>query len=295
LIVKFDTDGNVIWQREAGTVLEENTRWDNGYQILSVNNDRVYIAGSSEQGGDDVALAISFPADGSGADANFRGRFFLNTSTWEISTSTATVYDYTIALTSTQVTVTNETNITGVTTSTEYVNRALRTGDVDGRIEDLYSVSFEDGSVQTTAYTGALTREESFVYNTNDFYPNLVHANKLMRWEAEGWNSTVEIYIPHNDDVPFPIGTQMYFVKEQGIEAFMFWPWANIGNTNDIVIMPSNPADGFENDAYDTGEGWSVRHPNWDHVPAKVTLTKVGTNRWLLECSSPTHIMDWSW
>jgi hypothetical protein len=191
--------------------------------------------------------------------------------------------------------VTNETNITSVTTSTDNSTLALRTGDVDGRIEDLYSLSFEDGSVQTTAYTGALIREENFFENTNNFYPNLTHANKLIRWDNPQGNSTVDIYVPSDADVAFPIGTQMHFVKERGIRAFMFWPNGNIGNDNDITIMPSSPADGMLSDMYDTGEGWSVRHPNYDKVPAKVTLTKTDTNRWLLECSSPTHIMDWSW
>jgi hypothetical protein len=295
LIVKFDTDGNLLWQREAGTNNDEDSNWDNGYQILSVSNGQVYITGSSVQGTDDVAVAITFPVDGSGADANHRGRFFLHTATWSVSTTTATVYNYTIAVTSTQVTVTNETNITSVTTSTDNSTLALRTGDVDGRIEDLYSLSFEDGSVQTTAYTGALIREENFFENTNNFYPNLTHANKLMRWDNPQGNSSVDIYVPSDADVAFPIGTQMHFVKERGIRAFMFWPNGNIGNENDITIMPSSPADGRLSDMYDTGEGWSVRHPNYDKVPAKVTLTKVDTNRWLLECSSPTHIMDWSW
>ena len=295
LIVKFDTNGNVLWQRAAGTSSDEDTNWDNGYQILSVNNGQVYIAGSSYQGNDDSAISISFPTDGSGAEAYKRGRFFLNTATWEVSTTTATVYNFTLAVTSTQVTVTNETNISATTTSTNNSTLAIRTGAIDGRIEDLYSLSFEDGSVQTTAYTGALIREENFVYNTNSFYPNLTHANRLMRWSAPGWNDSVYIYVPHNDDVPFPVGTQMHFVKEQGINSFMFWPWANIGNDNDIVIMPSSPADNKYGDMYDTSEGWSVRHPDYDQVPAKATLTKVDTNRWLLSCDSPTHIMDWSW
>jgi hypothetical protein len=161
----------------------------------------------------------------------------------------------------------------------------------------LYSVSFEDGSVQTTAYVGSLPRAEDgdFIYNTNDFYPDLTHANRMMRWIAEDWNSSVYVYIPHNDDVPFPIGTQLHFVKDQGIRAFMFWPWGNIGNDNDITIMPSSPTDYMYGNMYNSGEGWSVRHIDYQYVPARVTLTKVDTNRWLLECTSPTHIMDWNW
>jgi hypothetical protein len=113
-----------------------------------------------------------------------------------------------------------------------------------------------------------------------------------VRWDASGWNDTVEVYVPHNDDVPFPIGTQIHFIKERGINRFFFWPWADIGNTSDMRIIPSSPAEGFENDAYDTNEGWSVRHPDGDRIPARVTLTKTDTNTWLLECSSPSHIMD---
>ena len=296
LVVKFDTDGNVLWQRELGTSDGESTSWDNGYQILSVDNGRVHLAGSTyNNDNNDVAIAMSFPTDGSGADTKHKGKFFIHTGTWEISTSTATVYNYTMVMNASQVTLTTETNFTCVTTSTDNSNLGLRTGSVDGRIEDLYSISFEDGSVQTTAYTGALIREENRVYNTNDFYPNITHANKLMRWDAENWNSTQHIYIPHNDDVPFPIGTQLHFVKERGINSFMFWTWANLGNSNDMRIIPSSPADGMENQVYNTSEGWSVRTPNYDDVPARATITKTDTNTWLLECSSTVHIMDWNW
>ena len=296
LVVKFDTDGNVLWQRELGTSDEESTSWNNGYQILSVDDGRVHLAGSTyNNGNNDVALAISFPTDGSGENIKHQGKFFIHTGIWEISTSTATVYNYTMVMNASQVTLTTETNFTCVTTSTDNSSLALRTGSVDGRIEDLYSISFEDGTVQTTAYTGALTREENRIYNTNDFYPNITHANKLMRWDADGWNNNQHIYIPHNDDVPFPIGTQMHFVKERGIQSFMFWCWANMGSTNDMRIMPASPADGMQQYAFDTSEGWSVRHPNYDPVPARVTITKTDTNTWLLECSSTVHIMDWNY
>jgi hypothetical protein len=117
----------------------------------------------------------------------------------------------------------------------------------------------------------------------------------MMRWYAENWNDSVEVYIPHNDDVAFPIGTQLHFVKDNGIRAFMFWPWGDIGNSNDVTIIPSSPDDNKYGSMYNSGEGWSVRHPNYDEVPARATLTKIDTNRWLLECASPSHIMDWSW
>jgi len=294
LIIKFDSDGDVLWQREAGTVLEESAQWDNGFQILSVANDRVNIAGSFEvDEGDSIALAMSFPTDGSGTSSNNKGGFILNTVDVFVTATTATVYDYTsLIVSSVQVTLTTATTIIASTSTTTNASIGIRTGDVDGRIENLYSLSFEDGTVQTTAYTGALTRAENRVDDTTDFYPNLSHANKFVRWDASGWNDTVAVYVPHNDDVPFPIGTQIHFIKERGINRFFFWPWANIGNTSDMRIIPSSPAEGFENDAYDTNEGWSVRHPDGDRIPARVTLTKTDTNTWLLECSSPSHIMD---
>jgi hypothetical protein len=297
LIIKFDSDGDVLWQREAGTVNEESAQWDNGFQILSVANDRVNIAGSfNVDEGDSIALAMSFPTDGSGADSNSKGGFILNTVDVFVTATTATVYDYTsLIVSSVQVTLTTATTIIASTSTTTNASIGIRTGDVDGRIENLYSLSFEDGTVQTTAYTGALIREENRVNDTNDFYPNLSHANKFVRWDASGWNDTVEVYVPHNDDVPFPIGTQIHFIKERGINRFFFWPWADIGNDNDICIMPSSPAEGMENDVFDTDEGWSVRVYNGDRIPARVTITKTDTNTWLLECSSTSHIMDWNY
>lgn len=297
LIIKFDTDGSVLWQREAGTVNDEDSQWDNGFQILSVANDRVNIAGSfAVAEGDSVALAMSFPTDGSGADSNSKGGFILNTVDVLVTATTATVYDYTsLIVAPAQVTVTTATTFTASTSTTTNASIGIRTGDVDGRIENLYSVSFEDGTVQTTAYTGGLTRVQNRVYNTNDLYLTLQDANKLIRCDSDGWNDSQQIYIPHNDDVPFPIGTQIHFVKERGIQAFMFWCWGDAGDENDMRILPSSPAEGMEGNVFNTDEGWSVRDPDYDKIPARVTITKTDTNTWLLECSSTRHIMDWSY
>ena len=299
LIIKFDSAGNILWQRAVGSTSDEDSNWDNGYQTLAVTDDRVYIAGSSYQSNDDVGFAASFPADGSGAQQAHIGNFFYNESyPWTISTTTSTVSVVGgLYFTTTQVTVTSETNITAVDSTATNLVRSIRSGEADGRIENVYSLSFEDGTVQTTAYVGGLARAEDgdFVYNTNNFYPNLAHAGKMIRWIAPNWNDSVRIYVPHNDDVAFPIGAQLHFVKDNGIRAFMFWPWGDIGNSNDVTIIPSSPDDNKYGSMYNSGEGWSVRHPNWDEVPARATLTKIDTNRWLLECSSPSHIMDWNW
>jgi hypothetical protein len=298
LIIKFDTDGNVVWQREAGTSVEENSNWNDGHQVLTVQGNKFYVAGSYDNGNSNVALGFSLPTDGTGADNEYRGKYSYRETTWTISTTTSTVDVMEIGFQAAEVVATT-TNTFAVSTVTNDVVEliAVRTGLVDGRINDLYSVTFEDGTVQKTAYTGALPRatDGNFFYNTNDFYPNLNHANKLMRWDAPGWNDRVDIYIPHNDDVAFPIGTQMYFVKERGISRFRFKVWSDIGNNNDIVIMPSNPNSNLYSNMYDSNEGWSVHHYDFEFVPAKVTVTKVDTNRWLLSCDSPSHEMDWNY
>ena len=297
LVVKFDKDGTVLWQRTIGSTADEDTNWNNGFQILSVTDDKVYLAGSSYQGGDDVGLAISFPTDGSHLPEQHIGRFIYESIDFNIVATTATVYNLTgIVFESTPLSVTNQTNLIASTATTEISTTGLRYGN-EGRIADIYSLTFEDNTVQRTAYTGGLSRDEDgvYIYNTNDFYPNLQNAGKFMTWSAPYWNDSVQIYVPHNEDVPFEIGTQMHFIKQQGIGAFMFWPWANIGDTNDIVIEPSSPADYMHGDMYNSNEGWSVRHYDWEQIPARATLTKIDTNRWLLECTSPTHIMDWSW
>ena len=298
LIIKFDTNGTVLWQREAGTNFEENSNWNDGHQILTVQGNRFYVAGSYYAGNNDTALGFSLPTDGTGASNEFLGGYLYRETALTISTSTSTIDVMEIGFQYAEV-VSTTTNTFSVSTVTNDVVElmALRTGDVDGRINDLYSVTFEDGSVQKTAYVGGMPKalDGDFFYNTDDFYPNLTHANKLMRWYAPGWNDLVDIYIPHNDDVAFPIGTQMHFVKEQGISKFRIKPWANFGNTDDIAIMPSSPDSNLYGNMYDTNEGWSVHHNDFEHVPAKVTVTKVDTNSWLLSCDSPSHIMDWNY
>ena len=299
LIMKFDTDGNLLWQREAGTTADEDAHWNNSFQIITVQGNKFYIAGSTYQGDDDVALGISFPTDGSGASDDYRGRFFYRETDWSVSTSTASVVNsYFYWSTATSLTVTTSTNWTASTgTSTDAV-MYIRTGETGGRLEDLYSLTFEDGSVQKTAYKPGYTigMDSPRLYDTNDVYLTLPDAGKMIRWFAPDWGwANVDIYVPHNDQVPFEIGTEIHFMKDNGYDSFMFWCDNNFGNSNDITIMPASPSDGMQQYAFNTSEGWSVRHPDWDNVPCIVTLTKVDTNRWLLSCNSAVHIMDWSY
>jgi hypothetical protein len=301
LIVKFDTDGNVLWQREAGTTADEDSNWNNSFQLITVQGDKFYLAGSTYQGNDDVALGISFPTDGSGASDDYHGRFLYKETNWSVTTSTAAVVDSLLYWsTATSLTVTTSTNWTVSTgTSTDAV-MYIRTGETGGRLENLYSMSFEDGTVQTTAYKPGYTMggESPRWYNTDQYYLTMQDAGKMTRCVAPEWGwATQNVYVPHNDKVPFEIGTEIHFMKDQGFESFMFWCDNSLGNSNDITIMPASPNYdyGMQNYMYDSGEGWSVRHPNWDNVPCIITLTKVDTNRWLLSCNSPVHVMDWSY
>lgn len=293
LIVKFDSDGNLLWQREAGTNADEDTNWNDGYQILSVAGDRFYVCGSTYQGGDDIGLAMDLPTDGSGSTSTQFSRYFYKNTEWSVTTSTATVTSMSIEFNDLELTV-YTTNTFAVSTLTNVVEtRTIRTGDVDGRIENLYSISFEDGSVQTTAYIGGLPPgyTSPYIYNTNNYNINAADAGRMIRWVAPGWGNTVFIYVPGDNYYAFDIGTQIHFMKDQGIRALFFYP---LGGNNDVVIMPSRPADGMENQVYNSGEGWSVHHPSWNEIPCIVTLTKVDVNRWLLSTDSAVQVMDWS-
>ena len=297
LIVKFDTDGNVLWQREAGTTAQENANWNDGFQILTVQGNKFYVAGSFYNGNYDTALGFGLPTDGTGASIDHHGRYLYRETTWTISTSTGTVDVMEIGFQPAQV-VAATTNTYSASTVTNDVFEliALRTGDIDGRINDLYSVEFEDGTVQKTAYTGGVAESGAspFIYDTNSYYPTLSDAGKMIRWIANGWNDSVQIYIPSNSEVAFPVGTKLYFMKDDGIQSFMFWNGYG-GGDGDVTIMPSSPDSNLLGSVFNSGEGWSVHHPNWDHIPVMVTLTQVSVNRWLLECSSPTQVMDWNW
>jgi hypothetical protein len=304
LIVKFDTNGNVLWQREAGTTADEDSQWNDSYQTMAVGGGQFYLAGSSYQGNDDVGFAVGFPTDGSGASESYHGRFLYRETNWNITaTTTATVQAMPVFFTGT-------TFLTVATTSTGFDSVAstwtnttvyLRDGETDGRIENLYSISFEDGSVQTTAYVPGLppSYDSPRIYNTNNYVLTLDDAGKMTRWYAPGWwwGNSIDIYVPTDEQVPFAIGTQIHFMKDQGFEAFMFWPGVYGDGYNDVTIMPAQPNFdyGMQQYMYNSGEGWSVRHPNWDQVPCIATLTKIDTNRWLLSCNSPSHVMDWNW
>jgi hypothetical protein len=295
LIVKFDTHGNTIWQRDAGTTADEDSNWNNGYQILSVQGDRFYLAGNSYQGSDDVGFGLNFPTDGTGASDDHIGRFHYRAVNWNVTTSTATVQTMAIFwTTATSLTVSTTSSFTAANSTVSNTSVSIRSGETNGRIENLYSLGFEDGSVQKTAYKPGYPQgyDSPRIYNTDDYYLNLDDAGRMTRWVAENWawGVSVYIYVPTNSSVPFEIGTRIHFMKDKGFKSLMFWP-----ENNSVTIMPANPAEYMIGNQYDSGEGWSVRHPNYTQIPCIATLTKVDINRWLLSCDSPVHIMDWSW
>ena len=200
-----------------------------------------------------------------------------------------------IYFTATDLTVGTTSTFVAATSTVDNLVRTLRTGDEKGRIDNLYSISFEDGTVQTTAAFPGLPQGDSSpkIYNTNAYYITRADAGKMIRWIAEGWTNSVDVYVPSDAMINFDVGTQIHFMKDQGIQSFMFWPNNDLGN--DVSIIPAQPADGMIGSTFNSNEGWSVHHPNWDQVPCVATLTKISANRWLLSCNSSLHVMDWSW
>jgi len=306
-ILKIASDGHLVWQHSLGTWGDENVSWYDPSKSLTVKNGMLYIAGATYAGNNNVGAAIAIPTDGTGL-GNFQSNNWIYKETdwsgWDEFTENSTVTNLVISSTATSLTVSTSTMYTSNSSSWS-VNVTPILHGFGGEVVGVKSLTFEDGSVQTTA-AGTMTRSaEGVVWDENDVVLRLEHAGQFLLYNnrRDNYNQYCGVYIPHNDDVAFPIGTEITFVKDERTQLIYFWP--QYGN-NEIHIVPAGlaPDYGYYNgDVFDGGEGWAVvGNPTNNHqspgngqwnTPGVIKLLKIDVNRWMLSTTPGQDIIQY--
>ena len=101
LIIKLDTDGNVIWQRSLGTSQYDDHFYDWGANNFSISGDQYLMCGYTDfydDGGGHNSFVASFPLDGSGPGVY--GNWTYNEQFWD--------FEYTSSI---STTLTPEVNV----------------------------------------------------------------------------------------------------------------------------------------------------------------------------------------
>ena len=281
-ILKIASDGHLIWQRSLGTWADEQISWWAPSKTLTVKNGMIYIAGTTQGANNHIGNAIALPTDGTGL-GNYQSNNWIyketNWDSWSEYTANSTITNLVISSTATSLVVTTSTDYqstdsewTVVTTSIQTSAAGTMTRSSEGRVQ------YEDSLDLRLEHSG-----QFIVFNNSD----------------DGYNQYCDVYIPHNNDVAFPIGTEITFVKDENTDLVYFWP--QNGN-NEIYIVPCglNPSENYYNNGvFDGGEGWAVvGNPinggggAW-RTPGIAKLLKIDVNRWMLSITLGLNIIQY--
>ena len=302
-ILKIASDGHLIWQRSLGTWADEQISWWAPSKTLTVKNGMIYIAGTTQGANNHIGNAIALPTDGTGL-GNYQSNNWIyketNWDSWSEYTANSTITNLVISSTATSLVVTTSTDYQSTDSEWTVVTTPILHG-FGGEIVGVKSLTFEDGSIQTSA-AGTMTRSsEGRVQYEDSLDLRLEHSGQFIVFNNsdDGYNQYCDVYIPHNNDVAFPIGTEITFVKDENTDLVYFWP--QNGN-NEIYIVPCglDPSeDYYNNGVFDGGEGWAVvGNPinggggAW-RTPGIAKLLKIDVNRWMLSITLGLNIIQY--
>lgn len=138
LVVKFDTNGSVLWQRAIGTAGDEYHNVGDATEFLTADSSHYYIAMSAEDDGSGNSLggALQLPLDGSGLGSY--GNWLYSTQSWTVDPQDITggSVDITANLIATPITLTQSgdqgAGVTNATlpTTLNLIGGGITTGDV---------------------------------------------------------------------------------------------------------------------------------------------------------------------
>lgn len=271
IVMKFNSAGNVVWQRTIGTIYNENSVWTNAFSYASVKGDKIYISGSTEAYAPpknvyvDRAFVIQLTTDG-----NWLGEtdvWKLSSSTWTVSnvgSGTLLVTTSSYVSTASDVTVFTPT-FTQTDSGVDIDVDILHKGD-HHPIKGVSRIEFEDGHV-VDKYAGRNIPPVDWYDTTygGDYYLGPREAGRHILLEDDTVNSW--FYIPSYEVIDLPIGTVFTIViinKQNNV--FVGW----YGGTQPTVHASGQ-----------TGSG-----PNWELASngndGTYTIMKVQQNRWII-------------
>lgn len=282
---KFNSSGVVQWQRTLQNWADVNTNWDNSYRTLAVKGDKFFYAGASNtfsSNGTYGSFAFSAPTDGSGLGSFNNDMFTYETVDYGNWNDTPEQQTVVLNVAVGNSTFTTDEPATGVSDSAFIVKNATMYTGPGGEVGVVKQITFEDGSVQTTASTPFIpSAVDSPLHGVNSLYLRLDHAGKTLRFT--GINGSQTIYVPMNSNVPFVIGTIITIIYDDFDD-----------NTNNLEVRADNWGT-----TKVVGVGYSATNPAdwWDlnsndrTLMGIYTLMKVDTDRWVI--AGPSLNENW--
>lgn len=273
---KFDSNGNIIWQRMLRSYGDVNAQWTNGYQSLKVQGDYFFYCASTEvysTNGNSSALAIKLPTDGSGLGqiANQTWEYVETNLSWG-NTINQQASNLQVSVT-TSVFTTDEP-VTG-TDDTTYTNAFLNVYKGEGGVvSTIRQLAFEDGTVQTTASKPIIPQNiEGTLHGNSNLYLRLDHAGQFIR--VNFYNGNQYIYVPRNSDVPFEIGTVITFILD------------DLYDSNEYVQIEAQywgttKITGVGYSSSNTADWWRLNNTTNNGKTGIYTIMKVDVDRWVL-------------
>ena len=266
LIAKFSNDGDLIWQRKLATGNDDYTTYDGWYTgIFSVVGNKFSLGGYTYgEGNDDYADAVLaiLPIDGTGTGywnhwlyTKTENTITRNTGNWGTNRpQELDVHSYAFSPTL----ISPKPVVNHFAVNDYHIEVKLPQG---GEITSLNSITFEDGSTQTTSAQDVPQSDPVF---SNQNYTYTVTLEDRGHHVIKYYG---QIIIPRNEDIPFPIGTTITIVNG-----------AN-PNTNNVRVYPD-----YSGTTKIVGVGMSNPDANAWLILSRglATLLKVDTDLWYL-------------
>jgi hypothetical protein len=262
-IGKFDQDGNLTWQRQISSIKDMQRGYDlTYYNTIAVHGDRYSIVAYSSNPGNQntQALVADLPLDGTGLGNH--GDWVYEAVEFNINSYQHSSHAFTATVSKLVFDVSTTTAITVFADKETEIAPVYK--DMGGNITSVAEIVFEDGSKQRTSGQDI---PQVKVSKTNGY-------DYFLKIEDRGhhiysYYNDNTIYVPTNDQVPFPIGTAITIVSDD----------------NTVYI-----------NAYDTGTttlrhaGTSDYNQNF-YLPyyGMATLLKIGPDLWVLSGTGITY------
>jgi hypothetical protein len=248
-LFKLNSDGVVIWNNTLGGREDFNLRG------ISIKNERIAVAGYTDVMVDDYnnAFIANLPTDGTLAleqdeYSEYSGITSYVKGEYRIRSVTSSFYESITPQTATHsITYTRDRDI--------YTD----TYDIDNNIDKINEESgiiFGDGTKQTSS-PGIIP--QNYRPHNEDYYLQLSDIGKHIYRDTDG---TYRVYIPTNENVPFPIGTAITVVSGNGSTRFEL-------DDSGITKLWGAGLDGSNNNFY---------------IPSNsmATLLKIGIDKWMV-------------
>lgn len=248
-LFKLNSDGVVIWNNTLGGTEDFNLRG------ISIKNERIAVVGTSQVMENDYynAFIANLPTDGTLAleqdeESEYSGITSYVKGEYRIQSVTSSFYESITPQTATHsITYTRDRYI--------YDDNYYIDNNID-KINEESGIIFGDGTKQTSS-PGIIP--QNYRPHDDDYYLQLSDIGKhIYKDDSDGYG----VYIPTNQDVPFPIGTAITVVSGNS------WTYFYLSDSSITKLW---------------GAGFDDYSTNF-YIPnnSMATLLKIGIDKWMV-------------